>query len=619
MLSANKGKQRLLSTPEKFGGGQADGLTPSPDSGIGADAPSSSGRYRLYEFVVTVNGTVDIAINVDGAGEAIVTGFGRASSGDTRMSSAVRVGDALIMVGGFEVSSAWKGRPHGHSSDEDAIHALLDRAPRPTILKLRSQEQQSSRLTNPKAVTGALIKARTVELCNESRAQGSMVSYLRIKTALLLEFSKDEIDGNKGMVQECIVMAYREEEGPIHSQPSLITGEVGRVDTALGRKDYSVLPNDLEIRIQFHSHKLRIVPPHTERGAGERLWLCKLCRGHEQHRVTFRFRCCMTCDWDVCDVCVSTILGKRKFVTLRRTVGVPVGIQFSGTVVTAVVEGTPAAECGQIYMNDVVISVNKAPVKTLNEISGLLQESHGKVLLELAEPFPSRARERRKKLISVGKDGSTSPVASPSTTPHKPSLVSFAEKDEEGVNSTMSIPFTPTMPSSTPSSDRTLSERTVHNGSPATGFSSHWDVSSMDVASLQSALRQMEHRCGQLITGTQRLQRALDSSTELLSFCENKHTTDDAKAKIGMENANARTIKAESRADAAEARALAAEQAASASDADIQDLNAKVAHLSDQLAAAKSNEKCMLVKCATVGKQNHLLELELEKVIKKPT
>ena len=50
-------------------------------AGIGADAPSSSGRYRLYEFVVTVNGTVDLAINVDGAGEAIVTGFGRASSG----------------------------------------------------------------------------------------------------------------------------------------------------------------------------------------------------------------------------------------------------------------------------------------------------------------------------------------------------------------------------------------------------------------------------------------------------------------------------------------------------------------------------------------------------------
>ena len=45
----------------------------------GAGADYSSDRYRLYEFVVTANGTVDIMVNVNDAGEAVVTGFGRAS------------------------------------------------------------------------------------------------------------------------------------------------------------------------------------------------------------------------------------------------------------------------------------------------------------------------------------------------------------------------------------------------------------------------------------------------------------------------------------------------------------------------------------------------------------
>ena len=76
----------------------------------------------------------------------------------------------------------------------------------------------------------------------------------------------------------------------------------------------------------------------------------------------------MTCDWDVCDVCVSTILGQRKLVTLRRRIGVPLGIQFSGTMVTAVVEGSPAEECGQIFMGDIVTAVNKTSVKTLQAI-----------------------------------------------------------------------------------------------------------------------------------------------------------------------------------------------------------------------------------------------------------
>ena len=95
---------------------------------------------------------------------------------NSRLSSIVKVGDALVMVGGFEVSSVWKGRSHGHSTDEDAIHALLDRAPRPTILKLRSQEQISSGSTDQKALTGTLIKSRTIQLCNESRAQGTYCS-----------------------------------------------------------------------------------------------------------------------------------------------------------------------------------------------------------------------------------------------------------------------------------------------------------------------------------------------------------------------------------------------------------------------------------------------------------
>ena len=397
---------------------------------------------------------------------------------------------------------------------------------------------------------------------------GSMVSYLRLKTALLNNFSKDEIEANKGTVQECIVMAYREEDGPIHSQPSLITGEVGRMDTALGRKDYSVLPNDLEIRIQYHSHKLRIVPPNSERGGAARLWLCKLCNGQEQHRITFRFRCCMTCDWDVCDVCVSGILGKRKFVTLRRTAGVPVGIQFLGTVVTAVVEGTPAAECGQIFMNDIVIAVNKVPVKSLHDISQLLLDSRDKVLLELAEPFPPRARERRTKLISVGKDGTTSPVPALVATPGTPAApsVSFAGEDDQ-----LAIPFTPSRPSSPSSHDPTLFKPL--NESPASSFSSQWDVSSMDVASLQAALRQTEHRCGQLVHGTQRLQRALESSTQLLSLCEEKRAGSEGnaqKAKIGIENANSRAINAERRADAAEARAFEAEQAVSSADEHVQ-------------------------------------------------
>lgn len=45
----------------------------------GAAQSDEDGRYRLYEFVVTANGTVDITINVNEAGEAIVSGFGRSS------------------------------------------------------------------------------------------------------------------------------------------------------------------------------------------------------------------------------------------------------------------------------------------------------------------------------------------------------------------------------------------------------------------------------------------------------------------------------------------------------------------------------------------------------------
>lgn len=382
---------------------------------------------------------------------------------------------------------------------------------------------------------------------------GSMVSYLRVKTALLNEFSKGEIEANKGAVQACIVMAYREDEGPIHSQPSLITGEVGRMDAALGRKDYSVLPKDLEIRIQYHSHKLRIVPPQSERGA--RLWLCKLCSENEQQRITFRFRCCMTCDWDVCDVCVSTILGQRKLVTLRRRIGVPLGIQFSGTMVTAVVEGSPAEECGQIFMGDIVTAVNKTSVKTLQAISTLLQESHGKVLLELAEPFPARARERRKKLISIGKDGKTNPVTSPSSgtsspTPISPALGSFAEEMEPSPHH-VGAPIPYMQPISPTPSSGLLRDVVL------------MDTSSMDVATLRSALRQMESRCNQLVNGTQRLQRGLDTSTQLLSFCESKRAESQATAQMAMaelEKAKQRAIEAERRADTAEARVFAAEQ-----------------------------------------------------------
>ena len=51
MLSANKGKQRLLSTPVKFGGGQADGQSPSP-------SPDSSGMFFCVARFTFCSGTV---------------------------------------------------------------------------------------------------------------------------------------------------------------------------------------------------------------------------------------------------------------------------------------------------------------------------------------------------------------------------------------------------------------------------------------------------------------------------------------------------------------------------------------------------------------------------------
>lgn len=427
---------------------------------------------------------------------------------------------------------------------------------------------------------------------------GSMVSYLRLKTALLNEFDKKDVDANKGMVQECIMMTYQEEVGPLHSQPSTITGQVGKVDSALHRKDYSVLPNDLVIRIPQHSHSLRIVPPNSERGV--RQWTCKLCSAHEQQRVTFRFRCCMTCEWSVCDVCASTLLGSRKVVSLQRTPGVPVGIQFSGTVVTAVVKESPAAECGQIFTSDIVVSVNKTKVQTLASLSALLQASRGNIILELAEPFPARSRERTQKIISTGKEAASVDPTGFAALP----FASHQLEKNQGVpveedrfplagtqTSVTSAPLTaPPIPSAA-SLDRLFAESLAV--SPVS--SGLVDTSTTDAAALRVALYQMEQRYGQLVHGVQRMQHGLDSSTELLALCENKRAQSEADAKRAIAAMNAsesNAANAEQRTRNAESRAHAAELA---------------------LLAAKETEQSLLLKCAFVGKQNHLQELELAK------
>ena len=76
--------------------------------------------------------------------------------------------------------------------------------------------------------------------------------------------------------------------------------------------------------------------------AAGKKWVCRLCAGLDYQPTTFRFRCEMTCDWDVCDICVSKRVGVKKVVQLVRKIGQPIGIEFSGTVVMGLLDGSVA-------------------------------------------------------------------------------------------------------------------------------------------------------------------------------------------------------------------------------------------------------------------------------------
>eukprot|EP00039_Didymoeca_costata_P025541 m.13769 g.13769 ORF g.13769 m.13769 type:complete len:639 (-) comp4922_c0_seq1:223-2139(-) len=601
-----------------------------PSPGEHVVEPNHSGNYG--EYLIWVNPKCGIQLDFDNGKVSVVGVLPGSRAEELENSGAFTLGDSLLSVGDWQVPISTDGA-------EEAQQRINQEGGGPMTLTFRSHQPLRSGGMDRDGLMRTLIKCRAMEILSQHAGKtGNAMSYLTLKSKLLNEFEQESFDLAKDLIYECI-SNFSTDGLPVHNSPSREPkGEVGRSDT-VKRKDYSVLPSKLEVRVPNHSHKLRVVDASSKKR------FCKLCRGDDENPVTFWFRCVKTCDWEACDVCISRRFGKRKKIALPHRHEVPLGIEFSGTVVVAVLKDSEADLCNSIYCGDIVLTINDAPVSKLGSVVRLLGEAGAIVNFEFAEPFPARNRKIRKKNLITREDEyksdyssdyheeeATPVINSPARSPRRastpPSIAAIPEDFASSDSIRVPTPERASSPIQRASSpiDRAKSPARASatlSDEKSVAEAAQINAKNMDRDELIESYLKVVSDNRLLLKAVQRSKDTLEKSEMIMSATDQKVSSYEVQLKQAnaeLEEAKAKidTLNQRMEAEVTQKQKLVARNVEL--EADISELNEEIAGLKtacsdqyDELKASQQKKEELMAKCSNMARSHYEQEQELMK------